>query len=126
MKKDERQKIGSRGEELALECLKQGGYEILEHNYKCLFGEIDIIAKDRGFLCFIEVKTRVNDEKGFPQEAVDKAKIRKISQNALSYLKKNKIEDIDMRFDVVSVLFDAGKVKIELIKDAFELDGRYF
>jgi Predicted endonuclease distantly related to archaeal Holliday junction resolvase len=91
-------------------------------------GEIDIIAWDRDCLCFVEVKARSDTAKGWPEEAVGRAKIRKISQNVLYYLKSNAIEDCSMRFDVVAVILDeaTGKSEVNLIKDAFELAMPYF
>lgn len=119
---------GTLGESLAADYLKKNGYKIIERNYYTKLGEIDIIAKDKDCLCFVEVKTRTNDNKGLPEEAVSRAKIRKISQNVLTYLKQKRINDCDMRFDVVGVIFDnqAQEFQINLIKDAFALDKRYF
>ncbi len=123
-----RQDIGRRGEDQAAEFLKRQGYRIVERNYRTPLGEIDIIAWDKDCLCFIEVKARQGTGKGRPEEAVSRAKIRKVSQNVLYYLKTNAIEDCSMRFDVVAVIADgaSGPADINLIKDAFELATPYF
>ncbi len=113
---------------MAVSYLKKQGYKILEQNYLGNLGEIDIIARDGDYLCFIEVKNRASDEKGSPLEAITKSKIRKISQNALWYLKNKGIPDCDMRFDVVGITECeySGENEIELIKNAFELSEPYF
>ena len=128
MKDLRKQNVGRGGENLALNYLKQQGYRIIERNYRSPLGEIDIIARDKDYLCFVEIKTRRGMSKGCPEEAVGKAKIRKISQNALYYLKSNAIEDCPMRFDVVAITADeaTGQEEINLIKDAFELAVPYF
>ena len=96
--------------------LEQEGYEILEYNYRCKTGEIDIIAKEGQTLVFVEVKYRKDDKKGYPAQAVDQRKQQKIRKSAMIYLKKNHLSfEQQMRFDVVEIL---GK-KIRVIKHAF-------
>lgn len=120
--KNKNQTRGKRGELLAARHLKRRGYKILETNYRCGIGEIDIIAKDKGVLAFVEVKTRASGSYGHPKEAVNQQKQRKISMVALEYLKKNRKMGKKARFDVVAVFADEpGKEKIEIIKNAFEL-----
>lgn len=119
----ERIELGKIGEALALKYLKRHGYKILEQNYRSQFGEIDIIAKDKEILTFIEVKTRKSSEFGLPQESVDIHKQRQIAKVALIYLAKRNIEEIDCRFDIVAITSLLGqKPKIELIKNAFCLE----
>jgi len=114
--------IGKTGEELAASLLVKNGYKILSRNYKIKLGEIDIVAKDKDTLVFVEVKTRLSDSFGLPCEAVSKFKQRQISRVAVAYLQKNNLLDEYARFDVVSVLFSrCGRHKLELIKNAFEL-----
>ncbi len=118
--------IGRKGEEAAVNLLKRRGYKIIEQNYKNKLGEIDIIAKDKKTLCFIEVKTRTNLKFGYPQEAVTAAKQKKINKVALSYLKQYNLFNIPARFDIVSVVSNnQNKFDIEIIKDAFSLEGKY-
>ncbi|MFH1460332.1 MAG: YraN family protein [Candidatus Omnitrophota bacterium] len=128
MQKRQNQDLGCLGEKFAVSFLKKEGYSIVTQNYRTLMGEIDIIAWDRNILCFIEVKTRVDDQSGEPLESINTKKQRKISQVALSYLQKHPWHDNDLRFDVVGVLLneDLNIQKIDLIKNAFELDKRYF
>lgn len=109
-------KMGSHYEKLAGEYLIQNGYEILEYNYRCKTGEIDIIARDGEYLVFCEVKYRKDDRKGHPAEAVDLAKQKVISKCALYYMTVNAIEDMPCRFDVVSIEND----EITLYRNAFD------
>jgi len=120
---NERANLGRRGENISIEFLKKQGYKIMETNYRCCLGEIDIVAKDKNVLCFVEVKTRRTKEYGLPEEAVDWHKQRKLTKVALAYLKEKKVYNQDLRFDVVSVY--PGRIK--LIKDAFivEMDYTY-
>lgn len=117
--------LGKSGEGEALKFLKQKGYKILKRNYKSKLGEVDIIAKDKNCICFIEVKTRASLEKGLPQEAITKNKQHQITKAALSYLRENNLWDSPARFDVVSILKDDSQYKIELIQNAFDLEDRY-
>ena len=106
---------GSIGEIDAIELLKKNGYKILETNYKTKFGEIDIIALEKGIIVFIEVKRRSTLMYGRPIEAVDYYKQRKIKKVAEFYLIKNKRLENDVRFDVIEIL----DKQIEHIKNAF-------
>lgn len=113
--------LGEKGEEIAVGFLISNGYKILARNYKIKLGEIDIIAKDKDELVFIEVKTRYSDKFGSPLEAISISKQRQISRVALVFLKKNNLLDKKARFDAVSVLYsESGAHKLELIKNAFE------
>ena len=99
----DKKKIGSIGEELAAEILKERGYYILRRNFSCPYGEIDIIAVKDRMLCFIEVKTRASSQYGSPGEAVDFRKQRHLRNAAryfLSYSKK-KYEKTD--FQVIEI-----------------------
>lgn len=116
---------GKIGEELAASLLKDNGYKILARNYKTKLGEIDIVASDKDTLCFVEVKTRHSDRFGLPQEAVPAFKQRQISKAAITYLKENNLLDKKARFDVISVIYSKDKPRLDLIKDAFELDNSF-
>jgi putative endonuclease len=113
--------LGKKGEEVALRFLKKNGYRILEKNYVCKMGEMDIIAKEKDTLVFIEVKTRTSNLFGPPQMAVNAFKQRQLSKVALSYLNKNQLKDVKARFDVVAILLGQKGEEIELIKDAFDV-----
>lgn len=107
---------GSRYEKMAGKYLEQNGYEIIEYNYRCKTGEIDIIARDGDYLVFCEVKYRSDARKGHPSEAVNLAKQRTISKSALYYITVNGLEDMPCRFDVVGIEDDM----VVLYRDAFD------
>jgi len=113
--------LGKRGEELAIKFLKKTGYRILVTNYVCKLGEIDIIAKEKDTLSFIEVKTRTSGLFGPPELSVTPFKQMQLSKAALYFLKEKKLEDVKARFDVVSILLRPQGEEIELIQDAFDL-----
>ncbi|MBN2830938.1 MAG: YraN family protein [Candidatus Omnitrophica bacterium] len=117
--------LGSRGENLALDFLKSSGYKIICLNYKTKLGEIDIIAQDQDVICFVEVKTRASDRFGSGKEAVSRIKQRQIAKAAIIFLKERKMLNAKARFDVVSVDSSCFKAKLDLIKNAFELDGGF-
>jgi len=117
--------LGESGEEAACALLKKNGYKILVRNYKNKLGEIDIIAYDGDTICFIEVKSRRTDKFGLPQEAIFAPKQRKISRVALSFLKENNLFKKKARFDVISVIYSGEMPRLDLIKNAFELDSGF-
>lgn len=113
--------VGAEKEELALAYLSEQGALLLERNFYFRGGEIDLIAKDGEYVCFIEVKYRKSDRFGSPEEAVTVAKQRKIIQGARFYLYQHRYPlDTPCRFDVISVYKD----QITWMKDAFALGGR--
>lgn len=83
--------------------LEKYGYKILEYNYRCRQGEVDIVARDGEYLVFCEVKYRSGAGSGYPEEAVDFRKQKKISKCALYYLTVHGLVDVPVRFDVVSI-----------------------
>ncbi|MCX5889029.1 MAG: YraN family protein [Deltaproteobacteria bacterium] len=118
--KDPRRQLGDAGEDLAAAALKKQGYKILERNYVCPLGEIDLIARQGKILVFIEVKTRKNERFGAPQEAVNPAKQRKLRLLADYYLKQKRLgEDVQVRFDVVGIIMGEGGPQVEIIQEAF-------
>lgn len=112
---------GHRGEVIAVKFLKKRGYKIIEKNYRSKLGEIDIIAKDRNTLSFIEVKTRKSLRYGHPKDAITPHKKKKLSMVALGYLKETNQSHSKARFDVVSVLLVEDTQQVEIVKNAFEL-----
>ena len=120
-----RKQLGKRGETKAIAFLKKQGFKILERNYCVKSAEIDIIAKDHGTICFIEVKTRSNTTKGLPREAVTRTKQNKIIHASLIYLKNNKLSESKVRFDVIEVQQENGKFSFNLIKNAFQTNSNY-
>ncbi len=115
------QQFGKRSEKLAVSFLERRGYKILETNYRSKNGEIDIIAKERGTIVFVEVKARSSHRFGSPKGAVTPAKQRKISMAALEYLKQSDQMETRARFDVVAIDTAAGRTDIEVVKNAFFL-----
>ncbi len=112
--------IGQHGEDIASKALKRSKYKILERNFRCRQGEIDIIAEDKdGVLCFVEVKARSSDAFGRPEEVVNSHKQRRLTAAAYVYLEKNRLELRNMRFDIVSVNLNSGESTI--LKNAFEV-----
>lgn len=109
--------IGKEYEQKAVAYLKLQGYRIIETNFQCRTGEIDIIAKQDRYLIFIEVKYRINSSRGLPHEAIDIRKMKKISKTAQYYMLINNISmESPCRFDVVLILDQ----EITLIQDAFQ------
>ena len=111
--------IGNYGEEEATKFLIKNKYKIIERNYSCKFGEIDIIAKDKNILVFVEVKSRTNDRYGTPATAINYYKKKNIIKTAQMYIQKNKLQNEFCRFDVVEVLLENADNNIRLIKNAF-------
>jgi putative endonuclease len=115
-----RQAVGKAGEEAAVEYLRQHGYRILERNYRCRFGEIDLIAHDGAVLAFVEVKTRRSQAFGPAAAAVTRTKQQHLIKASQAYLMQRKKAKEVCRFDVVTVELDRQEPHIELIKDAFQ------
>ena len=113
-----RKEIGKWGENLACKYLENSNYEIIERNFCCKQGEVDIIAKDtiKKEMVFIEVKTRCNLRYGNPADAVNKQKQNHIIQVAKYYIYKNHINNIAIRIDAIEVYIKKTKCKINHIK----------
>ncbi|MBQ8639757.1 MAG: YraN family protein [Lachnospiraceae bacterium] len=108
--------VGGDYERYAAQYLEKQGYRILERNFRCREGEIDLIAEENGYLCFIEVKYRSTTASGYPQEAVGYRKQRRIYRTAAAYLQKRKPgRHLPCRFDVVGISPEG----IWLIRNAF-------
>lgn len=118
-----KQTLGKAGEKIAEHFLKENGYSIIETNFRCRLGEIDIIAAEGDYLVFVEVKTRRNLLYGFPVESINRKKINSIIKTAQAYLKLKNIKNINLRFDVVEVIMDNKKgeeqKEVKLIRNAF-------
>lgn len=119
--------IGTEGEQLAVRFLKKNGYKILQRNYRCKIGEIDIVTYDHGAIAFVEVKTRCSDTYGTPELSVTENKKRQIVKVASHYVAEKKIEGRELRFDVVSVFYLPFEKhpKITLFKNAFTKSEAY-
>lgn len=113
------QSIGKYGEDRASEFLERLGYEIIERNWRCNSGEIDIVARDNRCLVFAEVKTRSRVGFGHPFEAITSAKMKKMRQLAGEWCRAHEIARAQVRLDAISVLLTSGKVHIEHLKQVF-------
>ncbi len=118
---NQRQAFGKAGEDLAVRYLKKKGYKVIQQNYTCPLGEIDIIARQKKTIVFVEVKTRRSLSFGSAKLAITPHKQRKISMTALYYLKSSQQMDQDARFDVVTVQSAGDSQEIDLIQNAFDL-----
>ena len=107
--------FGNQGEVLAKQYLIKNNYKILETNYKNTIGEIDIIAKDKDRIVFVEVKSRSTLSKGFGREAINNEKILHIRNSAIIYLKSKKLLEEKIRFDIIEIVDD----KINHLKAVF-------
>ncbi|HEY5575352.1 MAG TPA: YraN family protein [Clostridiaceae bacterium] len=114
--------IGNLGEIISENFLIDSGYIILDRNFRCKTGEIDLIAKDGDYICFIEVKTRCGSLFGNPCEAVTYPKQQRICKTAQMYILKKKLFKFNFRFDVIEVILNKenGSSSIKLIKNAFD------
>lgn len=122
MKKFSTQNIGETGEEYAVKFLKKKKYDIVERNYRKRYGEIDIIAENKNYIVFVEVKTRHTDSMTSAADAVNRQKQLKIIKTASLYLAENETEKF-CRFDVCEVYVNSDNLKlvnINYIEDAFE------
>lgn len=116
------QKLGEWGEDIVKKYFIKNGYRILNSNYKNYFGEIDIIAKLKSKIIFIEVKTRTNRKFGLPEEAVNFIKQKKLIKTAEKYILDNRLKN-EYQIDVVAVeKRDGEKIKLRHFKNAV----RYF
>ena len=107
---------GAAGEELAAAFLESKGYVIVERNFSCRFGEIDIVAREGGQIVFAEVKLRASDSFAPAAQAVNPAKMRRLHSAALVWFSIH--GEQSARFDVVEI-YDGDRPRIHLIKNAF-------
>lgn len=113
--------LGRQGEDAGCRFLVRQGYKIVEKNYRCPLGEIDVVARKGRKTAFIEIKTRRSHHFGVPEEAVERHKQRKIIQVAKWYLKEKKQTDSSVQFDVLAVTMPegSGSADFKLIENAF-------
>ncbi|MEG0306887.1 MAG: YraN family protein [Clostridium sp.] len=113
--------IGNYGETLAKTYIETLGYISIEQNFSCKLGEIDLIAKDSNYICFIEVKTRYATRYGYPLESITSKKIKKLYRAAQYYISLNNIHKSFFRFDAIEIIINANDSshRINLIKNAF-------
>lgn len=117
--------LGRQGEDIAADYLCAHGYHILSRNFQISIGELDIIARDKDTLVFVEVKTRRSDRCGTPGQSVTRHKQKKILRAADWYLHQHPIDLAHCRFDVIEVyLRSDGDFELRQIRGAFEAQGR--
>lgn len=116
--------LGDYGEIIASRYLRKHGYLIVTANYSCRLGEIDLIAEDKKYLCFVEVKTRSENMKYSPSDAVDVAKRTKIIAASQLFMKNYQVKR-QPRYDIIEVYFENGvPVKLNHIENAFDSDAK--
>jgi putative endonuclease len=111
--------LGCQTEKMAADYLVEKGYKILATNFRCKLGEIDIIATDKDYIAFIEVKYRKTDKNGLPREAVNIFKQRTIIKVAKYYLMRYNLYGGNCRFDVVEMKGSLENIEIHLLQNAF-------
>jgi putative endonuclease len=117
---DPRQGLGASGEDLAAEWYEARGYRLLDRNWRCREGELDLVLAGDGTVVFCEVKTRRGDRFGAPFEAVTIAKQRRVRALAVRWLREHEQHGVSLRFDVASVLARRGyEPVIEVFEAAF-------
>jgi putative endonuclease len=122
---DNRQQRGAVGEEVATAELERAGYRVVERNYRCRVGEIDVIAFHDETLCFVEVRTRRQGAMVDGFSSVDSRKRRKVVRAAQTYCHARNVGQRPMRFDVVQVeALAQGGYSTEIIRNAFDATGR--
>jgi putative endonuclease len=117
-----RKQLGTIGEGFAYEYLQQMEYQIIERNWRCRTGEIDLIAQYDGLLIFIEVRTRSGGFSfGTAEESVNTRKQQKVRETARFYTLRHHMLDVQVRFDVISVLTtrDGARISLDHISNAF-------
>ncbi len=99
--------------------MKSAGYEILNKNFRCIYGEIDIIARRENVICFIEVKTRATASYGEPEEAVNTVKTGRIKKSAAYYLSLRYLNSFEVSFDVITIKVSEKKLLLQHYKNCF-------
>jgi putative endonuclease len=112
-------KLGSLGEDLAVNALTAAGHRIIARNHKIYRHEVDVITMDGSTLVFVEVKTRSSRDYGQPLESIGRKRIHRLRQAAELYLKRERLKGVSVRFDAVSVQMVDGKHVVEVVKNAF-------
>ena len=117
--------LGRWGETIAVRALETHRYTIVECNWRCPVGEIDVVARDGEMWVFVEVKTRSSEDYGLPEEAVTKVKQKRILSVGQMYLAENNLEDVPWRIDVVAIMLaSSGKVQsLSIYRNAVHADA---
>ncbi len=115
-----RQALGKRGEDLAAEKLSAAGFEIVARNYRCPWGELDLVTRQGDLWVFVEVRTRRGRRFGTPEESITPRKKTHLIQAAQTYLQANELADVDWRIDVVAVELDpkGTLLRVDILENA--------
>ena len=113
--------IGKQGEQLAQEYIRQQGYTLLEKNFRCKVGELDLIAKDRHMVVFLEVRTKTSTAYGPAYNSVTPHKQRQVKRVALFYIAQHNLVNTQFRFDVIGITLNpqSGEHRLDHIQNAF-------
>jgi len=115
--------IGRRAEDLAAAWLTQRGYVILARNHATRRGEVDLVCRASGVLCFVEVRSRAGSSHGCPEETVDRRKALRVVAAATDWARRHGALDDDIRFDVLAVTGSGSAPRFELFEGAFDASG---
>lgn len=118
---NQKQILGEEGERIAETYLRRKGYRLVERNYRCPVGELDLVVLDHSVIVFVEVKTRTDDRFGAPLESVHPRKQRKMIKAALFFLNQHRLHHREARFDVVGISLKEREPVVEHIQNAFEI-----
>lgn len=114
----EHYELGKEGEQIAVNYLKEKGYQILEKNWRYLKAEIDIVAQIGNTVAIVEVKTRSTNEFGNPQDFINPKKVKLLVGAANEYVIQREL-DVEVRFDIIAIIKTASNLEIEHLEDAF-------
>jgi putative endonuclease len=123
-RRDDRRERGQGAEASAAAWLERQGYEVLARNHRTRRGEVDLVCREGGTLCFVEVRSRSRLDFGSPAESVTVAKARRVVSAATDWALRHGGLEQAMRFDVVSVDLSGPSPRLELVRGAFDADGR--
>lgn len=121
----EKRDLGRQGEQAAEQFLRAQGYVLLARNYRCAYGEIDLVVRDRDTLVFVEVRTQSGPTFGDPLESVTQRKQRQIAKAAMHYVVRQRVANHPLRFDVIGIVWNKLAPQIVHVKGAFELPSAY-
>jgi putative endonuclease len=116
----DRRAFGGEAEDLAVKYLEKNGYRIRDRNVPCRVGELDVVAEKDGVIVVVEVRMKTSGEWGDPRETVIGAKQRRVVKATLYYLQGERLTDVAVRFDVISVIGRGRRAVVEHIVDAFD------
>ncbi|WP_225409323.1 YraN family protein [Stigmatella hybrida] len=116
----DRRAYGNEAEAMAARFLEDQGYRIRARNFRCRYGELDVVAEQGDTVCFVEVRMRSSAVWGDPSHTVSFSKQRRVVKAALHYLFAHELRDRMMRFDVISVVGHGGQARVEHLPNAFD------